>query len=217
MGKFPSWQANGAEWVAADMSKIAVAEGTALDVSKCPIISELNCKTNLITELDVSNLTKLSTFICFNNRIRTLDISVLNGGASFVLAAEGNGYVGTKCYFNADGMTLYASAKAADGESFYGWFSESDPISTDADIPCTLDGNTAVLTAHFSGVLNPGDVNGDGTINSADALLILRYTIGAISSDALHLEAGDVTGDGLVNSSDALMILRLALGIIPSL
>jgi len=32
--KFPSWQANGGDWVAADMSKIAVAEGSALDVSK---------------------------------------------------------------------------------------------------------------------------------------------------------------------------------------
>lgn len=58
-----------------------------------------------------------------------------------------------------------------------------------------------------------GDINGDGKVNSADALLILRYSIGyknAISDNAL-LNA-DANGDGRVNSADALIILRISIG-----
>ena len=60
------------------------------------------------------------------------------------------------------------------------------------------------------------DVNGDGKVNSADALLILRYSIGfneLISSQTAFLNA-DVNGDGKVNSADALIVLRISIGVL---
>ena len=62
-----------------------------------------------------------------------------------------------------------------------------------------------------------GDVNGDGTINTEDALIALRYALGITSSipdDWFY--RGDVDGNGVIDTTDALLILRYALGIISS-
>ena len=58
-----------------------------------------------------------------------------------------------------------------------------------------------------------GDVNGDGVVDSVDALMCLRAALGLISLEGSSVLAADVNGDGEVTSEDALMILRRALGI----
>lgn len=70
-------------------------------------------------------------------------------------------------------------------------------------------------------VFKCADVNGDGKINAADALDILKYTaklIETFSVEDTDLEdvwdIGDVTGNNEVNSKDALEILKYAAGII---
>ena len=60
----------------------------------------------------------------------------------------------------------------------------------------------------------PGDVNGDGSVNSTDALAVLRYSMGLIGLDPDELERADVDSSGTVDSADALTILRMALGIV---
>lgn len=57
----------------------------------------------------------------------------------------------------------------------------------------------------------PGDANGDGSVDSSDALLILRMSLGVIP--VTNLEAVDMNGNGTVDSADALTVLRIALGI----
>lgn len=60
------------------------------------------------------------------------------------------------------------------------------------------------------------DVNGDGFINSSDALLVLQYSVGdksIIKTDELFMNV-DTNGDGNVNSSDALAILQIAVGMV---
>jgi len=52
-----------------------------------------------------------------------------------------------------------------------------------------------------------GDVNGDGRVTTADAVIVLEM---AISSE--WKEVADVNGDGRVTSLDALMILQAATG-----
>ena len=59
-----------------------------------------------------------------------------------------------------------------------------------------------------------GDVNGDGEINSGDALVILRHSVAAEVLDSAEFERADVTGDKTVNSSDALAVLRYSVGLI---
>lgn len=55
-----------------------------------------------------------------------------------------------------------------------------------------------------------GDVNGDKTTNSTDALNILRYSVGAI--EAINTVAADVNCDGNINSADALIVLTISVG-----
>ena len=55
-------------------------------------------------------------------------------------------------------------------------------------------------------VYSQGDTNGDGDVNSDDAILLLRHTL---SSGRFPICVdGDMNGDGTVNSDDAIYLLR---------
>ena len=62
-----------------------------------------------------------------------------------------------------------------------------------------------------------GDVSGDGYVDSADAMLILRRSAGLCEFSEKQLSMGDVDGDGEVSSMDALMILKYDAGLITGL
>ena len=56
----------------------------------------------------------------------------------------------------------------------------------------------------------PGDVNGDGKVNSQDARLALRAAAKLETLDDASFAAADVNGDGKITSTDARTILRAA-------
>ena len=58
-----------------------------------------------------------------------------------------------------------------------------------------------------------GDVTYDGTINSADALAILRASIKLETFDNDKNLLGDVNGDDTLDSADALDVLRYSVGL----
>lgn len=58
-----------------------------------------------------------------------------------------------------------------------------------------------------------GDVNGDGQINSADAILALRISAGMMETTEDQEWAADMNSDGAVRSNDAILILRKATGL----
>lgn len=55
-----------------------------------------------------------------------------------------------------------------------------------------------------------GDVNGDGSIDTADAVMVLQYAANLIGQDGLDAVAADVNGDGAVDTADAVLILQRA-------
>ncbi|MBE5956295.1 MAG: hypothetical protein E7253_07565 [Lachnospiraceae bacterium] len=57
-----------------------------------------------------------------------------------------------------------------------------------------------------------GDVNGDGKVNSKDAVAILRYII-KLSNEQFDILAADVNENGKVDSRDAVQILRKLIGL----
>lgn len=59
-----------------------------------------------------------------------------------------------------------------------------------------------------------GDVNGDGNINSSDALSTLQHGVGLTTLEGDAFTAADVDASGSINSSDALAILQYAVGMI---
>lgn len=56
-----------------------------------------------------------------------------------------------------------------------------------------------------------GDVNGDGQVDTADALAVMRHCLGIATLE--EIGAGDVNGDGQISMADALLIMRYALEI----
>ena len=61
-----------------------------------------------------------------------------------------------------------------------------------------------------------GDMNGDGTVDSTDARLILQLAVGKLSYDDLsHPLRGDVNEDGRIDSTDARLALQYAVEKIP--
>lgn len=74
----------------------------------------------------------------------------------------------------------------------------------------------AVSTTAFGGTFSAltqstaGDVNGDGKVNSSDALMILLYCAGAEDFSDFQTAAADINGDGAVNSADALEVLAIS-------
>lgn len=55
-----------------------------------------------------------------------------------------------------------------------------------------------------------GDVNSDSRVNSMDALLILRHSVGF--DDGFNTKYMDINGDGRINSIDALTVLMISVG-----
>ena len=60
---------------------------------------------------------------------------------------------------------------------------------------------------------NRGDVNGDGKVDSADAMLVMKYDAGLLSLSNDEIKRADLNGDGKIDSCDAVYILRIAAGL----
>ncbi len=74
---------------------------------------------------------------------------------------------------------------------------------------------SAILAASVFGISASartlGDVDGNKTANSSDALKILMYSVGTL--DTIDERLADVNCDGNVNSSDALTVLRISVNL----
>jgi hypothetical protein len=55
-----------------------------------------------------------------------------------------------------------------------------------------------------------------GTVNSVDALLIMKHFVGLQSLSGVHLQAADVDGSGVVNATDALQVAQFFAGLRPA-
>lgn len=82
----------------------------------------------------------------------------------------------------------------------------------------SVDGNhSAEVTVTVTAAPQLGDVNGDGYIDSADAMLCLRSAVGLKKLTEAQEAVADVNGDGFVDAGDAIKILRYDAKLIDSL
>ncbi len=58
-----------------------------------------------------------------------------------------------------------------------------------------------------------GDADSNGAVNTADALLIMRYALGIVDGTQLDLANSDVDSSGAVDMADALRVMRMAMGL----
>lgn len=82
----------------------------------------------------------------------------------------------------------------------------------------SVDGNhSAEVTVTVTAAPQLGDVNGDGYIDSADAMLCLRSAVGLKKLTEAQEAVADVNKDGFVDAGDAIKILRYDAKLIDSL
>lgn len=105
----------------------------------------------------------------------------------------------------------------ATGHTFGEWVVTLPPTSDTEGMQertCTVCGETEQLSIPAIGAPDdeylPGNVNGDGSVTSADALMALQAATDKIELTGAAALAADVNGDGLITSSDALQILQYA-------
>ena len=56
-----------------------------------------------------------------------------------------------------------------------------------------------------------GDVNDDGTVNSADLVTLNRWILGDKNASIPNWEAGDICKDGIIDSFDLIAMRRVVL------
>ena len=88
---------------------------------------------------------------------------------------------------------------------------EAVTVKPDEKGTYTVTGVSDNVTIIVTSVLK-GDVDGDGKVNSTDALQALYISTGRLTPDLYQLLAGDVDANGAVNSSDSLNILYFSTG-----
>lgn len=88
----------------------------------------------------------------------------------------------------------------------------TDPLPASFEIGNRVNAYKALMAGLPSeGVV--GDVNGDQSANSTDALIILSCDVGLDVSQYCPMDCGDVNDDGVVNSTDALIVLSYDVGL----
>jgi hypothetical protein len=140
---------------------------------------------------------------------QTYSITVLNVSGGRITVSKTRAKAG-------DYITVTAIA-----ESGYAYLAETLKYTVDGNTYVNInDGFTmpegdVILTATFveeSGFAY-GDLNRDGIVNSADAILLMRYDAGLESLDAEQMLLADVNRDGRITVYDANEILRIDVGL----
>ena len=124
-----------------------------------------------------------------------------------------------------DGQILYTCTECgaqytdripATGDHVYGdWVVITEPTAKEPGLrqcQCQYCGHIRQERMDPIGV-EPGDVNGDGTINTRDARMLLRFLAGLTPAEEIEKIAADFNGDGSINVRDAREILRHIAGI----
>ena len=89
-------------------------------------------------------------------------------------------------------------------------------VRVTANSPYEKEGQTIANTVSFiAAPFAPGDVNGDGTVDAADARLALRAAVrlDPLDGDLFGFPAADMDGDGEISAADARAILRASVGL----
>jgi hypothetical protein len=154
-------------------------------------------------------------YVDMNDGSITATYTIPTPGPSYTLttavAPAGGGAIDPSAgdHSYSEGAIVEVTATPASGYVFNHW--DGDCTGTGA-CQVTMNANKTV-TAYFTNAPSIlGDVNGDGTVNSTDALIVLSGDVGIDISQFCPANCGDVNDDGLVNSTDALIILSYDVG-----
>ena len=108
--------------------------------------------------------------------------------------------IGTETVAYGSAATAPAAPEHS-GYAFTGWDTAFDNITADTTVTAQYAPSPTLI----------GDINLDGKVDSTDALLAMRYSMGITLIEGQGFVNGDVNGDGVLNATDGLLIMRIAL------
>lgn len=103
-----------------------------------------------------------------------------------------------------ENVTEFPAPPVHEGYEFTRWNHDGKNISEDTEIRALYSKITVIK----------GDLNGDGKVNTADAVYVLKFSASMIEFDEKQMQAGDCNHDDTVNTADAVLILKYAAGMI---
>lgn len=183
-----------------------------INMSDCANLTKLIFSQPLCREMLATGCESLEVVQALESDYRHICVQPMGYEAPIDLYAVGSGRV--ELDFNSDPDNYFAQMETfcrinavADEGEFLGWFDASgNLISSEETYEVDLY-QPIEAYAWFA-----GDVNDDAAISTADALNILRSSLGIGQMHCPDILA-DVDGDGVISSSDALIVLRFALGV----
>ena len=126
-------------------------------------------------------------------------------------------------------MGLPSNPESMNGVIFTLKFTVADDVAIGTVIPLTLTvdefysapGGFVTVPIPFvavNGCINVnyrmGDINGDGKVNTFDAILAMRYSMHLIEFTDNMVFLADINHDGKVNTFDAILIMRISMGLL---
>ncbi len=96
-----------------------------------------------------------------------------------------------------------------EGFVFDGWYDSDTGKKITEDTTVTSDLNVYAQWKEAGASTLPGDVNGDGKVNTKDSVLLRKHILDGTVIDE---EAGDVDGTGKINSRDSILLRQYILG-----
>lgn len=139
----------------------------------------------------------------------------VNAGSRFGITLElsdrDGDHIGYVCdYSVADEVGVNSSVITSDGRTF---FSSSGSYWNDFAQTYHADLRIKAFAVNTLASDLSGDVNGDGKVSLADAVLLCRHVSEIDMLQGKHLAAADVDGSGTVNVLDVLLICKRIVGI----
>jgi len=122
--------------------------------------------------------------------------------------ALGHDWVAPTCTEDGYCAVCGEAGESALAHSYGEWYVTVEPTWIDGEQRRNCQNCDHYETEVIPAVGLLGDVDGDGDVDSTDAMWILRYDAWEIEGEELCLLLADVDGDGDVDSTDAMWILR---------
>lgn len=184
-------------------------------------VCELDCANNPLSDIDIPGIS-LGWFDCrgcplthlrFDSDAKPIELSSAGHGTFEVYLRNVPWEFGED---SGQTRTLTAYAKPDPGYQLDAWYDADGnwAFFYEESILWEEEAIELSLTAVFEEAdIIPGDADGNGDVDTTDALIVLRAALGIEGDQAALLETCDMDQNNLLDTTDALMILRRALNI----
>lgn len=178
------------------------------------ITSEANGVVTLSLKASIADLQRLNMQLTLNGYT---DIAAASDCPFTVSIDGGSVTISHNASPNTDGVDMRSGVAVLTMKKT----GESQSITSEPKAIATKDANGALspitkprVTDDPLGGRMLGDVNNDGEVTSADALAILKHSVGMEKLKGVDLLVADINGDGDVTSADALLALKRSVGML---